>query len=169
MYKAPRVWYNRYMIKENIKNVVFDIDGTIADCNHRRHFVSNGNNDWDSFKAETINDTPIEHVCELAKMHVKEGDTVMFVSARNNTERDVTIDQIRNWIGIDDPILFMRGPGDFRPDEIFKRDILEFLRQDDILGQNPDIVYDDRNKVVDMWKSNGVNCIQVVSRQEGNF
>ena len=69
MYKAPRVWYNGYMIKDRIKNVVFDIDGTIADCNHRRHFVSNGNNDWDSFKAETVNDTPIEHVCELAKMH----------------------------------------------------------------------------------------------------
>ena len=110
-----------------------------------------------------------KHVCELAKMHVAEGDTVMFVSARNNTERDVTIDQIRNWIGIDNPILFMRGPGDYRPDEIFKRDILEFLRQDDILGQDPDIVYDDRNKVVDMWKANGINCIQVVTRQEGNF
>ena len=63
----------------------------------------------------------------------------------------------------------MRPDGDFRPDEIFKRDILEFLRQDDILGGDPDIVYDDRNKVVDMWKANGINVIQVVDRDQGDF
>lgn len=151
------------------KNVIFDIDGTIADCNHRRHFVTNGNKDWKSFKAETVNDTPIQHVCDVAKSHVNNGDNVMFVSARNNSERAVTKQQILDWIGIDDPIIFMRPDGDFRPDEIFKRDILEFLRQDDILGGDPDIVYDDRNKVVDMWKANGINVIQVVDRDQGDF
>ena len=63
----------------------------------------------------------------------------------------------------------MRPDGDFRPDEIFKRDILEFLRQKDVLGKNPDVVYDDRNKVVDMWKAEGVNVVQVVPRNKGNF
>ena len=63
----------------------------------------------------------------------------------------------------------MRPDGDYRPDEIFKRDILEFLRQEDGLGQDPDVVYDDRNKVVDMWIENGINCIQVVNRADGNF
>lgn len=152
-----------------MNNVIFDIDGTIADCDHRRHFVTNGNKDWDSFKAETVNDKPIEHVCEMARMHVKTGDNVMFVSARNNSERAVTKQQIKDWIGIDDPVLFMRPDGDFRPDEIFKRDILEFLRQPDVLGKNPDVVYDDRNKVVDMWKNNGVNVVQVVPRSKGDF
>jgi len=152
-----------------MNNVIFDIDGTIANCDHRRHFVTGGNKDWGAFKRETVNDTPIEHVCEMAKMHVSEGDNVMFVSARNNSEREITKKQIKDWIGISDPVLFMRPDGDFRPDEIFKRDILEFLRQKDVLGKNPDVVYDDRNKVVDMWKAEGVNVVQVVPRNKGNF
>lgn len=152
-----------------MKQVIFDIDGTIANCDHRRHFVSNGNSDWNSFKKETVNDTPIEHVCEMAKIHVSEGDNVMFVSARNNSEREVTKKQIKSWIGISNPVLFMRPDGDYRPDEVFKKDILEFLRQPDVLGKNPDVVYDDRNKVVDMWKNNGVNVVQVVPRNKGNF
>ena len=152
-----------------MRNIVFDVDGTIANCDHRRVHITNGNNDWDSFRDQTVNDTPIQDVCDIARDHVANGDNVMFVSARNNAQRDITLQQINDWIGIDDPILFMRPDGDFRPDNVFKRDILEFLRQDDILGGNPDIVYDDRNQVVDMWRDNGVNCIQVVDRDQGDF
>ena len=153
-----------------MKTFVFDIDGTIADCNHRRHHVDgSGPVDWNAFRAETVNDTPNQHVCDMAIQHVANGDNVIFVTARNNSEREVTMSQIREWIGIENPILFMRPDGDYRPDEIFKRDILEFLRQEDALGQDPDVVYDDRNKVVDMWIENGINCIQVVNRADGNF
>ena len=155
------------MIKDNTQHIIFDVDGTIADCNHRRHFITNGNKDWDSFRDHTVNDTPIQHVCDLAKMHVADGDIVMFVSARNNAQRDVTIQQINDWIGIDNPILFMRPDGDYRSDDVFKKDVLDIIR--DQIGCNPDIVYDDRNKVVDMWIDNGVNCVQVVSRDQGDF
>jgi len=149
------------------KNVIFDIDGTIADCNHRRHFITNGNKDWDSFRSHTKFDTPIQHVCDMAKQHIADGDTVMFVSARNNSERDITLQQITDWIGIDSPILFMRPDGDYRPDDEFKKDVLIIIRE--ILDSDPDIVYDDRNRVVDMWRANGVNCIQVVPRDQGDF
>ena len=47
------------MIKK--QTIIFDVDGTIADVEHRRHFV-NGNNDWQSFRAETVNDTPVQWV-----------------------------------------------------------------------------------------------------------
>ena len=49
-----------------MKNVIFDIDGTIADCNHRRHHVDgSGPVDWNAFRAETVNDTPNQHVCDI--------------------------------------------------------------------------------------------------------
>ena len=148
-------------------NIIFDIDGTIADCDHRRHFITNGNDDWVAFRAQTKYDTPIQHVCDMAKQHIADGDTVMFVSARNNSERDITIKQIQDWIGIESPILFMRPDGDYRPDDEFKKDVLIVIRE--ILENDPDIVYDDRNKVVDMWRANGINCVQVVSREQGDF
>ena len=148
-------------------NVIFDIDGTIADCDHRRHFITNGNDDWVAFRAQTKYDTPIQHVCDMAKQHVADGDLVMFVSARNNNERDITIKHIEDWIGINEPLLFMRPDGDYRPDDVFKKDVLIIIR--DILGSDPDVVYDDRNKVVDMWRANGINCVQVVPRDQGDF
>ncbi len=151
-----------------MKNVIFDVDGTIADCNHRRHFVDgSGPVDWDSFRAETVNDTPIDWVCSLAQKHVQSGDNVMFVSARNNSERGVTKFQIREWIGIDNPVLFMRPDGDYRPDDEFKRDTLQVIRG--VINGDPDLVYDDRNRVVDMWRNEGIEVVQVVNRVEGNF
>jgi len=150
-----------------MKNIIFDIDGTIANCDHRRHFVSNGNKDWNSFRSHTKFDTPIQHVCDMAKQHVADGDNVMFVSARNNSERNITIQQIQDWIGIESPILFMRPDDDYRPDDVFKKDVLIIIRE--IINNDPDIVYDDRNREVDMWRANGVNCIQVVPRNQGDF
>lgn len=150
------------------KNVIFDIDGTIADCNHRRKFVDGSQKkDWDAFRDATVNDTPIQHVCDMAKQHYADQDTVIFVSARNNCQRDITEKQITEWTGISNPILFLRPDGDYRPDSVFKKDVLEVLRE--MLGQDPDVVYDDRNQVVDMWRANGINCVQVVPRHEGNF
>ena len=91
----------------------------------------------------------------------------MIVSARNQCQRDVTVKQIQDWIGIDNPVLFLRPDGDYRPDDVFKKDVLDIVR--DTIGGNPDVVYDDRNRVVDMWKANGINVVQVVPRHQGEF
>jgi len=148
-------------------HIIFDIDGTIADCDHRRHFVSDGNSDWDSFRDATVDDTPIQWVCDIAKNFHQSGHIVLFVSARNNVQRDITTQQITDWIGISDPVLFMRPDGDNTPDDIFKAGVLAKIKE--CIGGNPDLVFDDRNRVVDMWRSAGINTIQVVDRDQGNF
>ena len=102
------------MIKK--QTIIFDIDGTIADVEHRRHFV-NGNNDWQSFRAETVNDTPVQWVCDIAKRFIAQGDQVAFFSARNESEREITEKQIAEWIGDNHQGLFLRPDGDFRKDE----------------------------------------------------
>lgn len=149
------------------KYIIFDIDGTIANCDHRRHFVSNGNSDWDSFRDHTVNDTPIQWVCDIAKAFHTAGHGVIFVSARDNAQRDVTKNQITDWIGITDPILFMRPDGDTTPDDVFKRGVLDIVR--DHIGCDPDLVFDDRNRVVDMWRDAGIPVFQVVDRDQGDF
>ena len=83
------------MIKK--QTIIFDVDGTIADVEHRRHFV-NGNNDWQSFRAETVNDTPVQWVCDIAKRFIAQGDQVAFFSARNESEREITEKQIAEWM-----------------------------------------------------------------------
>lgn len=159
--------YNIHMKKEK-RHIIFDVDGTIADVQHRRKFVDGSQyKDWPSFKAATVNDTPIQWVCEAAKQHVKDQDVVIFVSARNTSEKDITVKQIQEWIGIQDPILFLRPDGDFRPDHEFKQDVLGHIQE--AIGGNPDLVYDDRNVVVDMWRSHGIEVNQVVDRISGDF
>ena len=144
------------------KVVIFDVDGTIADVEHRRHFV-NGNNDWDSFRKETVNDTPVQWVCDIAKRHISQGDEVAFFSARNESERDISERQISEWIGDGHKGVFLRPDGDYRCDAEFKSELAD--RFEDIGGQI-DLVYDDRNKVVDMWRQRGTTVVQVA---DGDF
>ena len=144
------------------KVVIFDVDGTIADVEHRRHFV-NGNNDWDSFRKETVNDTPVQWVCDIAKRHISQGDEVAFFSARNESERDITERQISEWVGDGHKGVFLRPDGDYRCDAEFKSELAD--RFEDIGGQI-DLVYDDRNKVVDMWRQRGTTVVQVA---DGDF
>lgn len=46
-------------------NIVFDLDGTLADCRHRVHFVTGEEKDWDSFYGACIYDEPIKAMVDL--------------------------------------------------------------------------------------------------------
>ena len=144
------------------KTVIFDVDGTIADVEHRRHFV-NGNNDWDSFRKETVNDTPVQWVCDIAKRFIAQGDEVAFFSARNESERDITEKQISDWIGDGHKGVFLRPDGDFTPDDVFKSELADKFID---MGGKIDLIFDDRQKVVDMWRDKGFTVVQVA---DGDF
>ena len=145
-----------------MKTIIFDVDGTIADCDHRRHFVEN-NNDWKSFKEQTVNDTPVQWVCDIAKRFIAQGDQVAFFSARNETEREITEQQISEWIGDGHKGLFLREKDSFDPDEVFKANLADKFEE---IGGKIDLVFDDRNKVVDMWRARGTTVVQVA---DGDF
>ncbi len=145
------------------QTIIFDVDGTIADVEHRRHFVTQKPADWKSFKEETVNDTPVQWVVDIAKRFIAQGDDVAFFSARNESQRGITETQISEWIGNGHKGLFLRPDGDFRPDEEFKSDLADKFEE---FGGKIDLVFDDRNKVVDMWRTRGTPVVQVA---EGDF
>lgn len=144
--------------------IVFDLDGTLADCRHRVHYVRDGNRDWDSFFAECVNDPPIATTFAALGAHDWAGHQVEIWSARS----DVVEVQTRAWLaryGIDPALLtHMRSAGDTQPDVDLKRKWLLALHPD----ERPDIVYDDRQRVVDMWREEGVTCFQVASNWEAD-
>ena len=144
------------------QTIIFDVDGTIADVEHRRHFV-NGNNDWDSFRKETVNDTPVQWVCDIAKRFIAQGDEVAFFSARNESEREITEKQISQWIGDGHKGVFLRPNGDYTPDDEFKSALADKFID---MGGKIDLIFDDRQKVVDMWRAKGFTVVQVA---EGDF
>jgi predicted kinase len=142
--------------------IVFDLDGTIADCRHRVHFVRDGGNDWDSFFAECVNDPPILTTIAALNAHYDAGHRVEIWSARSAVVERETIE----WLIAQkiDPALLthMRAAGDMTPDVDLKRRWLLALHPD----ERPDIVFDDRQRVVDMWRSEDIVCFQVAANWE---
>lgn len=141
-------------------HVIFDLDGTLANIDHRTHFVRNGRRDWDSFFRECVNDLGVPHVIETFHAHLAAGHKVRIWSGRSDVVRCETEDWLSD-MGIDPCYLqHMRAAGDNTPDVDLKR---YWLSQAD---PRPDLVYDDRQRVVDMWRAEGVPCFQVTANWE---
>lgn len=141
-------------------NVIFDLDGTLANIDHRTHFVRGGNRDWDSFFRECTNDLAVPHVVETFHAHLEAGHRVRIWSGRSDVVRAET----ERWLdeATIDPCYLehMRADGDNTPDVELKRYWLSQAQH------RPDLVYDDRQRVVDMWRAEGVPCFQVTANWE---
>lgn len=140
------------------KCYIFDIDGTLADCEHRLHHIENHPKDWRSFFASVMDDRPIEHIVALASLIPHQ--LVVFVSGRSDECRKLTSDWLAQHLGAwaSTRPLYMRKEGDHRADDIVKIELLGALRAD---GYDPIMAFDDRKRVVDAWRSAGVACAQV--------
>jgi AAA domain len=142
---------------------VFDLDGTLADCGHRVHHVTNGKHNWDAFFNECDKDKPIWGVIDVLKSLVQlSHDRVEIWSARSETVREKTVYWLLTY-GINPELLKrMRPVGDFTKDTVLKKKWLEESR---MAGTTPTVIFDDRQSVVDMWRANGVPCFQVTASE----
>lgn len=136
--------------------VVFDLDGTLADATHREHYVRRpvGEKDWDRFHAAAKNDRAKWGVLRTYLALEATGADVQIWTGRDDQYRDMTLE----WLaknGIHDPVLKMRPTGDHTPDDEMK---LAWMHEADRPIQ---MVFEDRQRVVDMWRRNGVLCAQV--------
>ncbi|NDD85793.1 polynucleotide kinase, partial [bacterium] len=87
---------------------------------------------------------------------------VIIVSGRDDSCRDVTRKWLEdNYIPYDE--LHMRKTDDDRDDRIVKKEIFDAWIKD---RYNVKFVLDDRNRVVEMWRSLGLKVLQV---GEGDF
>lgn len=144
--------------------IIVDLDGTLADCTHRRHHVEGPKKDWAAFfagiKDDPVNRTVLQAVQFYAGFHV-----ILFVTGRGEEHRDETEDWLRKHVPAfaTKSRLMMRGAGDRRADVDVKREIYK-----NRIERNYDVrlVLDDRTSVVKMWRSLGLECWQVA---DGDF
>lgn len=146
-----------------MKTVIFDLDGTLANIEHRVHHVRGGNRRWDLFHAECVNDTPIGPVVSFLQL-IQEAQRwkIILVSGRSDIVRTETETWLRdNFIYYNE--LIMRKDGDYTPDDKLKEQIL-----DNLLASGHDILFtvDDRQRVVDMWRRRGIVCLQAAAWEE---
>ena len=136
---------------------IFDIDGTVADNKHRAIHLEGRPKRWDLYNATMADDPPINHIVEVAKSIKSAGGTIVFCTGREEPFREITQAWLNNVMPFFEG-LYMRAEKDYRPDEIVKLELLNRIKAD---GFNPLMAFEDRNKVVAMWRSNGVPCAQV--------
>lgn len=141
--------------------VIFDLDGTLALNDHRRHHVEGpGKKDWDAFFNECYNDTLNVKVSTILHTLRMGGHRVEIWSGRT----DKVIELTKGWLFINglDHIPYKGRPVDnYSSDVILKHGWLHDNKE-----YWPDLVFDDRNSVVKMWRNLGITCLQVA---EGDF
>lgn len=145
--------------------ILVDIDGTVADCAHRRKFVEVSPKDWDSFlePKQVMKDKVILPIADLLR-HLVCRYQIIYVSGRKSSLYDTTKRWLRkHGLWFYPHRLFMRTDGDYREDSLVKEELLEEILA---LGYVPKYVLDDRNSVVEMWRRNGLTCLQVA---DGDF
>lgn len=140
--------------------IIFDLDGTLALIDKRLRLAtkSNGKLNWDEFfKPQNIQlDEPNVPIIETFKALKAQGYEMLIFSGRDEISRRETVAWLKEH-GVDPDLLIMRTHGSFTPDDVLKKSWL------DSIGGPAEVfcVFDDRDKVVKMWRDNGLTCCQV--------
>ena len=138
--------------------VIFDLDGTLADIS--------GRNPYDASQCEY--DKLVQPVYNDLVLHQKAGYKIIICSGRSNEY----VEQTDAWLkknGIAPDLFIMRDPNDvdekgnrIPDDELKQKMFMEHIHN----KYNVEKVFDDRQKVVDMWRDLGLTVFQVA---DGRF
>ena len=172
-------------------DVIFDIDGTLANAEHRLHWIkdmaywddtkSPPRPNWKMFLDEDLvfQDAPIPQTWDIMGSLLRGGHRIIFITGRNERTRISTEAWLANdrcpvrmaassllaltsWPQSFAPI-YMRSENDRRPSHEVKRDLLAKARED---GYDPKLVFEDRIEDTRMWREEGLLCCQVA---DGNY
>lgn len=141
-------------------DVIFDVDGTLANIEHRRHWVQSKPKNWTAFIKASVHDAPNHDIVWLLKTFKSSGCRILIATGRSELDRNTTetwLNNVANVEGLYEK-LYMRALNDYRQDSIVKSEILDQMRQD---GFDPKMAIDDRNQVVEMFRSRGIRVLQV--------
>ena len=127
--------------------ILVDIDGTLAHNDGHRSFY-----DYTKVYDDKVKDEIAEIVNRFYPTH-----QVIIMSGRDDSSQEETARWLQdNEINFDE--IHMRKTGDQRKDSIVKIELFdEFVRYNWAV----DFVLDDRQQVVDAWRSIGLTCLQV--------
>ena len=136
-----------------------DLDGTLCDVSHRRHFVKKPEGekkDWHGFfkvMSEDIVNKPVAEMLDRFRSTHK----IILCSGRPDNYRKDTEEWLKKH-NIEYDALYMRLRNDQRQDNITKEVLLDF---EVLTRYNIDICLDDRDQVVKMLRDRNLTVFQV--------
>lgn len=143
--------------------IIVDIDGTIANSEHRVHFLKQKKKDWNSFYESCDKDEGISEVISIVENMHDAGYNIIFCTGRPEKYRDKTTLWLASHLDVTWDHLLMRKNGDYRADWVVKP---ELLLKHSISPKKVWFILEDRNQMVKKWRDLGYTCFQVA---EGDF
>ena len=142
--------------------IIVNLDGTLANCDHRRHHVMSKPKNWKAFYGGIDLDLPNLWCLDLVSTYTMAATSIILVSGRPDDHRAVT----ERWLdryNVTYDRLIMRAAGDNRDDMVVKKEL--YQKQ---IEPYYKVIFtvDDRKRVVDMWRSLGLICLHCA---EGNY
>ena len=143
--------------------VIFDIDGVLSEASEREKVLEKVKNsseiNWKEFFSDCEFDLPIRAGMIIAKSIINylPQQDILFLTARSEIVRNKTMKWLSEHLGVsEDKIdLTMRPENNIDEDVLFKEEVGR-----EIGFKNIDFVIEDKEKIVDMWRSHGVICYQ---------
>lgn len=152
------------------KAVIFDLDGTLADITHRLHYIKGyqtgdeqNSVDWNTFNEACVNDEPKWDIIELLDVFKTNNYKIIICTGRAGTPKVMAL--TKQWLKIhciEYDAIYFRGEKDFRSDDVVKRGMLNDIKNRWTIL----MAIDDRQRVVEMWRKEGLTCLQC---QKGDY
>jgi len=149
---------------------IFDLDGTLSNADHRKHMLDDHEDStrWRRFYAACGKDEPVGAVIAMFNLLRLTGNDVRIWTGRSDEVADITVEWLANNTSLmthDVPhVIRMRESADHTPDDKLKQRWLDEMQWDD--RQRIVAVFEDRSRVVAMWRAAGIPCFQVA---DGEF
>ena len=137
------------------KIILCDIDGTVANNNHRQHFLE-GKKDWDGFFSELINDEPIIKIIEKINAYHDAGNNIIFLTGRPEKYRYSTTLWLKENFDFEFKLL-MRKNNDYRN----KLEVKEEIFNENFLSNDIEYIFDNDIDLIEMWNEKGIKTVFV--------
>lgn len=146
--------------------MIVDLDWTLFNSDERHEVCrkEDGKLDYSKYFLDEMLDLdkPVTQLVNLIN-NLSSNYKVVIVSGRNNICEDKTLDMLP--IGYN--AVFMRNHFDYREDQIVKQDILNLIKP--FIDINNTIVFDDRKRVIDMWRENWLYVFNCCQKENNDF
>ena len=141
---------------KEIKIILCDIDGTIADNSHRQFLLKNNNN-WDKFFLEMKNDLPIYPVINKVIDEFRDGKEIIFLTGRPSNYEKETNEWLKKYFTFEYKLV-MRRENDRRNKLIVKKEL--FLNNFSV--NEIDYVIDNDSELLHQWKELGLRALDAI-------
>lgn len=140
-------------------DIIIDIDGTVADAEHRMHLIAQRPKNYDEFYRLVANDKPIIPVIRTVRAWQAAQFRLIFCTGRpEKTRADTEAWLVGHVLQCGSPKLYMRADNDYRPDTRVKTEAYEKMLAE---GFKPVLAIDDRPRICKMWKELGLTVLRV--------